>query len=52
MRTLLMVLACTLPLAGQSEFIKNVEFEASPALQLSNDKIELTMLPKGGRKNN
>lgn len=48
MRMLFTLLACVSPLGAQSEFIRNVEFEASPALQLSNDRIELTMLPKGG----
>src|SRR6187402_1079519 len=48
MRTLVPLLVCALPLAAQSEFVKAIEFETSPALQLSNDKIDLTMLPKGG----
>lgn len=48
MRTLFTLLACISLLAAQSEFVKSVEFETSPALQLSSDNIELTMLPKGG----
>ena len=48
MRTLVPLLVCALPLAAQSEFVKAIEFETSPALQLSNDKIDLTILPKGG----
>lgn len=48
MRTLRLLFVCLLPLVGQTPGAKSVEFEGSPALELANDRIALTMLPKGG----